>query len=236
MPVSEPAPPIRQPLKVLLFQPNRVRSDDVVAELEGAGFQVHADIVENLEAFEERLRAGRYDLAINGVQFASAVQTLELHRRRAEEAALEAAGRVDALFEACPLGIISLDLDGSVRMWSRGAEQIFGWREEEVLGKKLPTIPKDQEQEYHRLLQAQFSGTSHAGVPGMETCTVCGAETLLFEAGTPICIACSNKGTDRQQTDADKLQDLRSLCSGNRGESKAVNLQSELNPWSETRS
>jgi PAS domain S-box-containing protein len=163
MPVSEPAP-IRQPLKVLLLQPNRVRSDDVVAELEGAGFQVHADIVENLEAFEERLRAGRYDLAINGLQFASAVQTLEQHRRRAEEAALEAAGKVHALFEACPLGIISLDLDGSVRMWSRGAEQIFGWREEEVLGKKLPTIPKDQEQEYHRLLQAQFSGTSHAGV------------------------------------------------------------------------
>lgn len=164
MPSTEPAPPIRQPLKILLFQPNRARSDHVVAELEGAGFHVDADIVENLEAFEKRLRIGRYDLAINGLQFASAVQTLEQQRRRAEEAVLEAAGKVHVLVAACPLGIISLDLDGNVRMWSRGAEQIFGWREEEVLGSKLPTIPQDQEQEYNRLLQAQFGGTSHAGV------------------------------------------------------------------------
>ncbi len=161
---SESALPVRQPLKVRSFQPNRARSDHLVAELEAAGFQVDADIVANLEVFEKRLREDRYDLAINGLQFASAMQTLEQQRRRAEAAALEAAGRIHALVEVCPLGIVSLDLDGNVKMWSRGAEQIFGWREEEVLGRKLPTIPQDQEQEYQRLLQAQFSGTSHAGV------------------------------------------------------------------------
>ena len=164
MPASETALPARQALKVLLFQPNRARSDHLVAELEAAGFQVDADIAENLEVFEKRLRDDRYDLAINGLQFASTVQTLEQQRRRAEAAALEAAGRIHALTEVCPLGIVSLDLDGSVKMWSRGAEQIFGWREEEVLGRELPTIPQDQEQEYQRLLQAQFSGTSHAGI------------------------------------------------------------------------
>ena len=156
--------PVRQPLKVLLFQPSRVRSDHVLAELEGAGFQVDAHIAQNLEEFEERLRDGYYDLAINGVQFAGAIQMLEEQRRRAEAAALEAAAKVQALFEACPLAIMSLDPDGKVKMWSRGSEQIFGWRSEEVLGKKLPTIPQDQEQEYQRLLQAQFSGTANAGV------------------------------------------------------------------------
>ncbi len=164
MPSSETDPPLRQPIRVLLFQPNRARSDHVVAELKEAGFLVNADIVENLETFEQRLRAERYDLAINGLQFASAVRTLERQRRKAKEDALEAAAKVHALLDACPLAIISLDLDANVRMWSRGAEQIFGWREEEVLGGQLPTVPLDQEQEYHRLLQAQFSGTSHAGV------------------------------------------------------------------------
>jgi len=48
MPASKTTPPIRQPLKILLFQPNRARSVHVVAELEGAGFEVDADIVENL--------------------------------------------------------------------------------------------------------------------------------------------------------------------------------------------
>jgi PAS domain S-box-containing protein len=154
MPAFEPAPEAR-PLTVVLLQPNRTRSDHVVAELEGAGFWVNAEIIESLEAFEKRLRAGPYDLAINGLQFASAAQTLEQQRRRAVDAALEA---------ACPLGIITLDLDGNVKKWSRAAEQIFSWGEQEVLGRKLPIIPQDQELEYHRLFQAQIGGTSHAGV------------------------------------------------------------------------
>jgi PAS domain S-box-containing protein len=154
MPAFETAPEAR-PLTVVLLQPNRTRLDHVVAELEGAGFWVNAEIVESLDAFEKRLRTGPYDLAINGLQFASAAQALEQQRRRAVDAALEEVGR---------LGVISLDLDGKVKMWSRGAEQIFGWGKEEVLGRKLPTIPQDQEPEYHGLFQAQFSGTSHAGV------------------------------------------------------------------------
>lgn len=163
-----PAPEVpassRQPLKVLLFQPNRMRSHHVVAELEGAGFSVAADIVESLDAFEQRLRDERYDLAINGLQFASTVHTLELQRKRAEAAAVEATAKVHALFEACPLAVMSLDLAGRVCMWSRGAEQLFGWREDEVLSRELPTIPPDGTEEYQRLLAAQFSGTSHAGV------------------------------------------------------------------------
>jgi PAS domain S-box-containing protein len=159
-----PTSPLPPPLKVLLLQPNRVRADHIIAELEAAGFQVEADIVETLTEFEAQLRAGGYDLAINGMEFASAVQRLEQQRRRAEEAALEAAGEVHALVEACPLGVMSLDLTGNVRMWSHGAEQIFGWTEQEVLGKKLPTIPQDQQQEYERLLQAQFHGASNAGI------------------------------------------------------------------------
>ncbi len=117
-----------------------------------------------METFEERVQEGGYDLAINGAQFAQAVQTLDEERKSAEDAAMEAAAKVQALFEACPLAIMSLDLAGNVNMWSRGAEQIFGWRAQEVLGKKLPTVPEDQAEEYWRLLQSQFSGTSHAGI------------------------------------------------------------------------
>jgi PAS domain S-box-containing protein len=163
-PVSGTPPSSPQPLKVLLLQPNRERADQIIAELEAAGFRVQADIVENLTEFEERLSVGGYDLALNGLEFASAVQRIEQQRQQAEEAALEAAGEVHALLEACPLGVISLDLGGNIRMWSRGAEQIFGWTEQEVIGKKLPTVPQDQEQEYLQLLQAQFRGASHAGI------------------------------------------------------------------------
>jgi PAS domain S-box-containing protein len=46
-----------------------------------------------------------------------------------------------ALVEACPLAMLALDREGIVRMWSRGAEQMFGWTEEEALGRPLPAAP-----------------------------------------------------------------------------------------------
>lgn len=39
-----------------------------------------------------------------------------------------------ALVKASPLGIIAIDLDGTILLWNRAAEEITGWREEELLG------------------------------------------------------------------------------------------------------
>jgi PAS domain S-box-containing protein len=53
-----------------------------------------------------------------------------------------------AMMEACPLAMVAVDRDGVVRIWSRAAEQMFGWTEEEALGHALPMAP--------RLLEAQL--------------------------------------------------------------------------------
>lgn len=89
---------------------------------------------------------------------------IEQQRRRADEAALEAVGKGQAMLETCPLAVMSLDLDGKVVTWNRGAERIFGWRAEEVLGRELPTVPPSEHEEYRRLLDAQFHSATHAGV------------------------------------------------------------------------
>jgi PAS domain S-box-containing protein len=44
-----------------------------------------------------------------------------------------------ALLDASPFGIVALDPAGVVRLWNRGAEQILGWREEERIGRALPS-------------------------------------------------------------------------------------------------
>ncbi len=41
------------------------------------------------------------------------------------------------LLEACPLAIASFNLQGEVSLWNRRAEQVFGWKNEEVLGQAL---------------------------------------------------------------------------------------------------
>jgi len=43
-----------------------------------------------------------------------------------------------ALLDASPSGIIAFDATGRVRVWSRGAQNIFGWTEEEVIGVSPP--------------------------------------------------------------------------------------------------
>jgi PAS domain S-box-containing protein len=43
-----------------------------------------------------------------------------------------------ALLDASPFGIVALDLSRRVKLWSRGAQNILGWSEEEVIGRSLP--------------------------------------------------------------------------------------------------
>lgn len=162
MPNSQGA--ICQPLKILLLQQDRARSEEIVTQLSEAGFDVTAEIVETQPAFEERLRCGSYDLAINSLQLAGRVQFLDQQSRIAGLAAAEASRKFQAIAAACPLGIVSLDLDGNVRMWNQGAEQMFGWKEEEVLGKTLPTVPEEERAAYRQLLDSQFHGVSHTGL------------------------------------------------------------------------
>src|SRR5215467_1236126 len=67
---------------------------------------------------------------------------------------------LQAVMDTAPLAVIALDPAANVRLWSRGAERMFGWSQEEVLGKPLPTVPPEFEPEFRRLLASQFTGDS----------------------------------------------------------------------------
>ncbi|MGI0017114.1 MAG: PAS domain S-box protein, partial [Nitrosotalea sp.] len=61
-------------------------------------------------------------------------------RREAEEQLSKLHETVRAVIETSPLAILSLDLDGHVQSWNRAAEQIFGWRVDEVIHRPLPVF------------------------------------------------------------------------------------------------
>ena len=44
-----------------------------------------------------------------------------------------------ALLDASPFGVIALDPAGVVRLWSRGAQELLGWVEADVIGRTPPT-------------------------------------------------------------------------------------------------
>jgi PAS domain S-box-containing protein len=47
-----------------------------------------------------------------------------------------------ALLDASPVGVFALDDAGRVTLWSRGAQRILGWSEEEAIGNALPFKPE----------------------------------------------------------------------------------------------
>jgi PAS domain S-box-containing protein len=79
-------------------------------------------------------------------------------RKRAEDELSKANQTLNAMIRYSPLAIICIDTDSNVMIWNPAAEHIFGWREEEVLGRKNPIVPDSAEEEYGRLTEQVRQG------------------------------------------------------------------------------
>ena len=62
--------------------------------------------------------------------------------------------------------IIAADTDGLIRFWNPGAERLFGYRTEEVLGKPLTMLMPERFQDAHRLGIRRYVETREARVVG----------------------------------------------------------------------
>ncbi|TVM02860.1 MAG: hypothetical protein CV087_08200 [Candidatus Brocadia sp. WS118] len=85
-------------------------------------------------------------------------------QKQAEEALREANQTLQALIQASPLAIITLDPQGNVTMWNQAAEHMFGWKEQEVLGHLLPIVPHDKQEEFRTLRERVLRGEAFTGV------------------------------------------------------------------------
>jgi PAS domain S-box-containing protein len=69
-----------------------------------------------------------------------------------------------ALVSASPLAIIVFDTEGNVKLWSPAAEHIFGWTEQEVLDRPLPTVPPGNQEEFRVTREAVLRGEALSGI------------------------------------------------------------------------
>jgi PAS domain S-box-containing protein len=81
----------------------------------------------------------------------AAPSLVEWERKRTQRRLRLQTERLEQLAESTSDAIIVTDRTMRVLAWNRGAEQMYGWTRQEVLGRELPTIPPDRRTEANRL-------------------------------------------------------------------------------------
>jgi PAS domain S-box-containing protein len=72
---------------------------------------------------------------------------------------------LQTIINSAPVAIIGLDLDGYVNsVWNPEAEKLLGWSAKEVMGRMLPSIPADRQEEFRRFNEQIRKGIPLAGV------------------------------------------------------------------------
>lgn len=100
------------------------------------------------------------------VRVESEVRSSDALRRdmRTLSASEMAESTLQAVVDASPLAIVSLDLEGRVTSWNASAERMFGWSAADVLGNPSPTVPHDKLEESDVVRQDVLSGTVVIGL------------------------------------------------------------------------
>ncbi|MDZ8029241.1 MAG: PAS domain S-box protein [Nostoc sp. DedQUE11] len=71
---------------------------------------------------------------------------------------------LQTLIAASPLPIIIIEPDCIVQLWNPAAERLFGWSESEVLGKPIPIVPPEKQEECRQVREAVSNGEIFSGV------------------------------------------------------------------------
>ena len=107
----------------------------------------------------------RPTVALGPVRFTATVR----RTRSPLEADLERQLRIvrqtlDAMVEASPVTILTLDRDKRVTLWNRAAERMFGWSAEEIIGQPYPLVPAEEWSSFEKLYDQVLAGEGFTGV------------------------------------------------------------------------
>ena len=79
-------------------------------------------------------------------------------RKRLEQTERQAKEMLGAVIDASPIAIVCIAPDRRVMVWSRAAEQIFGFSAEETIGQPYKLVPSGKEAEYDNLFGRALAG------------------------------------------------------------------------------
>ena len=158
-----------QPIELLVPEASRLRHvadrADYMAEpvprLMGEGRDLS---VRRKDGVEVPVEIGLSSFESDGDHYVTAVVSDITARKRSEELLANTMSNLQELVAASPLATMTLDLEGRVVLWSPAAEDLFGWRASEVLGRVLPHVPPAELPEVREILRRVGRGETIAGM------------------------------------------------------------------------
>jgi PAS domain S-box-containing protein len=100
-------------------------------------------------------------LAITSMADMVQEQTAAAEKQQAlEERFRQTSETLRAILDSSPLAIVVVDRHRRVLFWSRAAEQLFGYKAEEMMGRRSPIVPADQSVEGRALMPRVLAGAS----------------------------------------------------------------------------
>lgn len=115
-----------------------------------------------VQSYTEDVHFGKSDKEL--LTFVSQHLSTAIERKNAEQELKESEMRFRMLVQSANEGIVLADSDGKIISWNRGAQGIFGYSEEEALGKPLQILMPERLREAHQrgIMRMQSTGFSNS--------------------------------------------------------------------------
>ncbi|ELZ98926.1 light and oxygen sensing histidine kinase [Haloferax mucosum ATCC BAA-1512] len=92
------------------------------------------------------------------VELLGELVSTELARERSRTELEQTNQRLESLIEAAPMAILEVDEHGDVLLWNHGAEEMFGWSREAVIGQFNPLVPDEKTAEFEAHRRQTLAG------------------------------------------------------------------------------
>jgi len=97
-------------------------------------------------------------------RIAIARQATERALRTSQDGLLAMNYTFESVIDACPLPIVTLDLESKVQVWNRAAEHFYGWSRTQVRGRPFFLAPEDRREELNSIIEILAQGDPVSGI------------------------------------------------------------------------
>ena len=126
---------------------------------------VAAGSLKDEEIAVQALRLGAADYVVKDESYLRRLPTVlenaHIHAQLLREREILASSirKMRAIIDSSPVAIISLDVQGRVTSWNYAATHMFGWTQEEVIGRFLPIVPGERAGDFETFLARTLVGS-----------------------------------------------------------------------------